>query len=245
MGTTRQRPRQQRSGECVYCGAIGPITDDHVPPRSFFPAKAPKNLITVPSCAACNQGFAADDDYARLLLTTTEGAIGNPARDELKAKVERFAVRRESARSLESFYATLRTAYLPSETGILLRRQGFVIDRKRLDAFAVRVTKALFYREKGYRLPDHYAVNAIHHSLVAELIQHLGESADFMRLMISELNHSLLRSWGDAFAYAWVPSPNGAERTWWMLHFYGNPLFLCWTKPKGQEAPHTEQISAP
>jgi hypothetical protein len=63
--------------------------------------------------------------------------------------------------------------------------------------------------------------------------------------MISELNHSLLRSWGDAFAYAWVPSPNGAERTWWMLHFYGNPLFLCWTKPKGQEAPHTEQISAP
>jgi 5-methylcytosine-specific restriction endonuclease McrA len=84
IGSTRERPKRQRSGECVYCGVIGPVTDDHVPPRSFFPATAPKNLITVPSCAACNQGFGKDDDYARLVLTTTEGAIGNPARDESK-----------------------------------------------------------------------------------------------------------------------------------------------------------------
>src|SRR5437773_2071471 len=70
MGSTRQRRSRQRMGECVYCGAIGPITDDHVPPRSFFPATAPKNLITVPSCPTCNQEFGMDDDYARLVFTS-------------------------------------------------------------------------------------------------------------------------------------------------------------------------------
>ena len=48
--------------------------------------------------------------------------------------------------------------------------------------------------------------------------------------IIGELNNSPLRSWGAALAYSWVESPNGSQQTWWMLHFYGNPLFLCWQR---------------
>ncbi len=235
MGSVRLKKGRQRTGECVYCGARGPITDDHVPPRSFFPSTAPKNLITVPSCATCNQGLGKDDDYARLLFISAEGAIGNPARDELPSKVQRFADRKESRRVLESLYSTLRSAYLPNECGVFIKRQGFIVDGERLDAFAVRVTKALFYREKGHRLPDGYIVTAIHHRRMEEVIRHFGQDADFFPFIIDELNNSSLRSWGDAFSYSWVQSPNGSEQTWWMLHFYGNPLFLCWTREKGQD----------
>jgi hypothetical protein len=97
----------------------------------------------VPACAACNQGFDKDDDCARLIFISAEGAIGNPARGELKAKVHRFADRSESKRALESLYASLGAAYLPNESGVFLKKQTFVAEGERLDAFAVRVTKAV------------------------------------------------------------------------------------------------------
>jgi hypothetical protein len=184
----------------------------------------------------CNQRFGKDDDYARLIFTSAEGAISSPARNELKAKVQRFADRRESKRALESIYKTLRTAYLPNKSGVFVKRHAFIMDGNRIDAFAIRVTKALFYREKGHRLPDGYTVTAIYHRRMEEALRH-GRDADFFLFFISiidELNNNPLRSWGDTFAYSWVQSPNGSEQTWWMLHFYGNPLFLCWTREKGQ-----------
>lgn len=83
------------------------------------------------------------------------------------------------------------------------------------------VTKALFYREKKHRLPDGYIVNAIH---LSEVMRLLREKADFVPFIISKLNNGPRYPWGDAFAYSWVQSPNGSELTWWMLHFYDNPL---------------------
>lgn len=90
----------------------------------------------MPSCEICNPGFAKDDDYVRLVFTTAEGAIGNPARDELKPKVLRFANRMESKRVLKTFYDRMRTDYLPNENGLFIQRQGFVLEIERLDKYA-------------------------------------------------------------------------------------------------------------
>src|SRR5450432_1906735 len=105
--SSRTKRRSQKTGQCIYCGSRGPVTDDHVPPRSFYPKNPPKNLITVPCCSVCNGEFAKNDDYVRLVLTTTEGAMGNPARDELVPAVKRFAERQESKRILKSLYESL------------------------------------------------------------------------------------------------------------------------------------------
>ena len=32
----KRRKAKQKQGTCVYCGKRGPITKDHVPPKSFF-----------------------------------------------------------------------------------------------------------------------------------------------------------------------------------------------------------------
>jgi hypothetical protein len=44
-------------------------TIEHVPPKSFFPPKFRKNLITVPSCKAHNNEKSDDDDYIRTIIS--------------------------------------------------------------------------------------------------------------------------------------------------------------------------------
>jgi hypothetical protein len=55
--------------KCIYCGKIAD-TKDHVPPKCFFLKPAPSNLITVPSCFACNNSFSQDEEYARTVFAT-------------------------------------------------------------------------------------------------------------------------------------------------------------------------------
>lgn len=229
VNATDAKQSPEKTNACVYCGVPEPTTVDHVPPRSFYGAHPPDNLITVPCCGVCNQAFGKDDDYVRLVFATAEGAMGNPTRDELLPKLKRFAERPESKHILRGVYQTLRTGYVPNDSGILVRRDQFEIEGQRLDRFAVRVTKALFYREKGYRLPDGCAVNAFHYRRFDELLRIAGKDADFWEFIITKLNDRPVNSWGPAFAYTWLQSPNGADSTWWMLHFYGNPLYLSST----------------
>ena len=54
---------------CVYCNAAGP-TRDHVPPRALLEREYPPNLFWVPACAACNQGFARDEQYFVTILSS-------------------------------------------------------------------------------------------------------------------------------------------------------------------------------
>ena len=204
------------------------MTDDHVPPRSFYPRTPPKNLITVPSCETCNKTFAKDDDYARLVLTTAEGRVGNTSRNELLPIVKRFAEREESKRILKTVYESLRPAYYETPGGIIVQGQQFVLEGERLDTFAKRVVKALFYREKRYRLPDDCSIHAINYRRMREFEDLAGPNKDFYVFILAELaEYAERRSWGDVFGYSWVQSPNHSDATWWLLDFYGKPLYLC------------------
>jgi hypothetical protein len=56
------------SDKCYLCRSTA-NTRDHIPPKGFFPIPGPDNLITVPCCKKCNQGWSLDDDEARTYLT--------------------------------------------------------------------------------------------------------------------------------------------------------------------------------
>jgi hypothetical protein len=219
--------KKQKSGICVYCGREGPITDDHAPPRSFYPDPPPKNLITVPCCEACNKSFAKDDDYVRLIFTTAEGLMDNPARNALLPTVKRFAERKESKNILSSLHRSLESGYYPTASGVLTKRQRFVIDGERLDAFAKRIVKAVFYREKGYPVPSGYMIHAINYRGFAEAQRVSGPNADFYQFILHELISAEAQSWGGAFAYSWIQSPNDSNATWWLLEFFGKRMYLC------------------
>lgn len=48
--------------KCVYCDRKA-TTNDHVIPRCLLEKPYPPNLISVPSCRACNAGFKTDEEY--------------------------------------------------------------------------------------------------------------------------------------------------------------------------------------
>ena len=59
--------KSKKKGTCVYCGYVGEMTSDHVPPQCLFGPPRPK-LITV-RCWKCHKATTKDDEYFRLMLT--------------------------------------------------------------------------------------------------------------------------------------------------------------------------------
>lgn len=60
---------------CAICGNNEATTFDHLPPKSIFPKPRPDNLITVPSCAECNNGASDLDETFRLYLALHVGNL--------------------------------------------------------------------------------------------------------------------------------------------------------------------------
>lgn len=63
-----KKRKKREIGKCVYCHQVRLLTNDHVPPKNLFPKPRPTNLITVPSCSPCNEGFKLDDEYFRQVI---------------------------------------------------------------------------------------------------------------------------------------------------------------------------------
>jgi hypothetical protein len=200
-----------------------------VPPRSFYGNTPPDNLITVPACEPCNRGFGQIDDYVRFVLITSENK-DNSTRKELIPTIRRYAEREQAKRQLAHFYQSLETGYLRNDAGVFVPRQKFEVEGAKMDAFAVRLVKALFYREKKYRLPAGYIVNPVHYRQFPYLEETSGADRDFWPFIITQLQQSPQRyKWGDVFGYSWVQSPNDVDATWWLLELYGRTQYLCST----------------
>ena len=68
-------------GTCAYCGAVGPVTDGHVPPRSLFPTQF--GVPKIPSRSACNGGLSGDDEYFRAAVALRMEVENNPAVNQM------------------------------------------------------------------------------------------------------------------------------------------------------------------
>jgi len=56
--------------QCYLCGSQKRLTREHVPPKGLFLKPRPSNLVTVPCCFPCNNGYAKDDEYFRLAVSS-------------------------------------------------------------------------------------------------------------------------------------------------------------------------------
>lgn len=55
------------------------VTDDHTPPRSFFPTPPPPNLVTVPCCESCRLADQKHDRFIRNLFASFVETESHPA----------------------------------------------------------------------------------------------------------------------------------------------------------------------
>ena len=104
---------------CIYCGK-GADTRDHIPPKSFFAVPRPSDLITVPSCTACNHRFQLDDDYAQTVLVLRDDVSGHPAVKRLLRKLMRSWERPEGKGLPRSIVATTREVPIHTPAGVYI-----------------------------------------------------------------------------------------------------------------------------
>ena len=135
-----RKPRNRsakKQGVCVYCGFVGDITDDHIPPENLFSKPRPDNLIKVPSCERCNRGFSRDDEYFRLMLIMREDVGLHPEYERLWPTVYRSLKRPEAQGFKTALLENLALRDVQTPGGLYVGRlPTYHVDLKRLDRVA-------------------------------------------------------------------------------------------------------------
>ncbi|MGD0885226.1 MAG: hypothetical protein ABSA46_10225 [Thermodesulfovibrionales bacterium] len=237
---SRYKKRKKHGiGECVYCGKLGSLTDDHIPPQNLFPKPHPHNMISVPACYECNNRASKDDEYFRLCLTIIENAKGHPARDSIIPSVERSLGKKEAVGFSNAIWNEIIDADRFSPSGLLYLGPGklHVASLTRMNRVAVRIVKGLLYNETQQRIPDNFVVFSWHLSMLSKL-ELDTDSRQVIEAFIDALLTVQPQRIGDVFAFSRIWSPDGwpgSSRSVWLLQFYGRIEYYCSICPREVE----------
>lgn len=207
---------------CVYCGEAEGNSVDHVPPKLLFPSPRPDNLITVPSCRACNQGFQRDDEYFQAAMLLRSDIAKEP---EAKAIMETFFrswERPRGERFARSFFRTFQIAEWQTPSGLFAgNTPAFEVENKRLQRVYERIVRGLFFHEQGFRVPDDYRV---------ETMLWVEERPNLLRALPRYFRGRPIRRIGGVFTYTCVFGENPAISLW-LFNFYRHALTMIRTSP--------------
>ncbi len=135
---------------CYLCRATENLTRDHVPPENLFPKPKPSNLITVPCCKTCNEGFSKLDEQFRAFVSSAAN-VTEIGKMVMRSKVFGGSLKKSPAlknqMAKDVFRGTVMTELGPVTVPLI------AMDRAILDPFFTRLTKGLlatFYSDVDY-----------------------------------------------------------------------------------------------
>jgi hypothetical protein len=224
--------KNKKIGECVYCGKMGKISNDHIPPKNLFPSPRPSNLITVPSCKECNQKASKDDEYFRLVLSMRHDTFEHPEVSRNFDKLLRSLQKPKKKGFRKLLLNNLSPVDLYTPAGIYLGKTGaYSVDMKRVNSVIRRIAQGLFYKEKGRRLPDNYRV------WVYCINDIINENPDLLGTFVmkdivsSTLQGNPLAIGSDIFKYWCKFAIDEENSSALVLSFYDKVHFLALTMP--------------
>jgi hypothetical protein len=224
------RKGKQRTGECVHCGAVGPVTDDHVPPKNIFAPPRPP-LLTVPSCRACNAGSSLDDEYFRAMLNFHETAGDHPDARKVRDSVFRGLARQESAGLRRRIADSTEEVRVVSKAGLFLgTRLGYRVDLERLDRVVARTVRGLYFEVKGYRVPDGYATTVYSEDGLSDIPPAYAEKLREQLILPALANPARIFG-NDVLRYWMTTATDDPHVTAWVLQFYERVNFVGVTLP--------------
>ncbi|HPS59110.1 MAG TPA: hypothetical protein PK514_13480 [Spirochaetota bacterium] len=211
----------KKHGQCAYCGAIGPLTDDHIPPKNIFPKPRASNLITVPCCITCFEGWSKDDEYFRAAIISSYKVSDEPSACSVINTLIRSANRSEGFALL--LKNSIKDVDVFTEAGIYLGQEGaFKLDVNRIDRVAQRIIRGLFFNAKGYPFPTNYQVIAkIQQFGLNDILEKL-QGINFPPLIIIQ---------NGIFCYTYHETIEDVNSGVWILLFYGTLPIVGITKP--------------
>lgn len=222
-----RKPRGQKQGECAYCGAIGSVTRDHVPPQNLFPEPLPTDLITVPACDACNSAFKLDDEYFRLAITSGIDGEAFPRELEHSVKAIKKLADPKKRRFAQRMLAAQRLVEVKSPAGIHLGHvPAHVVDGGRVIKVVKRIVRGLYFHHTGRRLPAQYEITAVYVANPSFLDS--PEATTFLNTMCAPhvLGNSVL-----VYRYSLTEGDDSASA--WGLLFFARHAFLVLTALPG------------
>lgn len=219
----------KKTGECVYCGDVGSITYDHIPPKSLFAKPKPQNLVTVPSCLACNGGASDDDEYFRLLCTARHDTHDHPDAKAGWSTAFRGLTKPRKVLFKNAFLETCREVAVHTDAGVYLGQTlSFEADLRRLSRVVRRTVIGLFYHHTGSRLRDGYEAIAF----AVEGLAGTPGLADLEREIILPLWKVVPNTIGqDVFTYRFQILEEDSNASAWFMSVYQAIHFVGLTMP--------------
>jgi hypothetical protein len=215
---------------CIYCGCAEANTADHVPPKLLFPLPRPNDLITVPCCRACNSGFQRDDEYLRAALLLRRDIADEPEAQAIMEAFYRSLERPQSYGFGKSFFDTMHRADFQTTGGIYTGPiPAFETSNRRMRRIIERVTRALFYYELGFRVPEDYQT---------DVLLWVEETPDFLQSMMPFFKNSkgVRQIGGGVFSYVYTVAPQTSATTMWIFRFFGRAIMMGRTIPPPESA---------
>jgi hypothetical protein len=203
---------------CIYCRTAKADTRDHVPPDLLFPSPKPNNLITVPACKPCNQGFQKDDEVLALVLSSLMGT-NTAGRSVWETKVADGLLKR-SPKLRRAIGSTLHYQPYPFRDGRKGNAPAVLIERSRLLRVLRRIVRGLAWHETG---GCDLADDSIRVLTDAELqVLPLDEAKRLSARFGAGVERIIAK---DVFEYHFATDADG-ESAWWLI-FYGTARFLA------------------
>jgi hypothetical protein len=195
-------------------------TRDHVPPDVLFPSPKPSNLITVPACKPCNQGFQKDDEVLALVLSSLMGT-NTAGRSIWNTKVAGGLLKR-SPKLRQAIGSTLHYQPYPFRDGRKGLAAALLIERSRVLRVLRRIVRGLAWHEYGccdfaddkVRVLTDAELQVLPEVEAQRLAAHFGTGVE--RVIVK-----------DVFEYHYAAAAGRPEDSAWWLIFYGETRFLA------------------
>jgi hypothetical protein len=199
---------------CYLCGDTHSITNDHVPPKGFFPEPRPSDLITVPCCARCNNSFSKDDEAVRTWLCAVIGST--PAGEWILTKKVVPGIMTRSPAFRESLLNSMTDTKLLTEEDVLIDVVSFTFDPERVERFVIRVTKGLL----SFYFPDY---DYSHDIFSLRFVEPTRENLNKLDTVKDHLRYD---SRGDGVIQYRFGLTDTHRSGIWIIVFYGATIFL-------------------
>jgi hypothetical protein len=214
--------KKKQPRRCAICGALGAVTDDHLPPQSLYPPPRAPNLqlFSVPACFACNNGANADDEEFKIAIGVMRADLSSSELlDSLSATLSK------NGRLHRTVVAGVPTMVFDGGT---LRRGPVRItfDRKRYNNVVARMVKGLYWHETRTCLGRDTVVDVVDQGSLTQETEAKFRSV----LLLPELERRTLNA--ESIVYKFFVTPAG--ESFWAFWFFGShAVFAAAGAPAG------------
>lgn len=210
-----------KRGICAYCGKEDRITKDHIPPQCIFPKPRTTDLIWVPCCEPCREGWPKDDEEFRRFVWSAEGADEHPSFEKAADKVISSIKKPEAKSYRNRVLSSIEDVEVYSESDIFLGiKPGMKLEWIRIEGVLQRIVRGLFFLKNEKLIPDD-------HELIIKIPdEKLGNE-------INKFPFKPIANICDGTFRYWLYEPNdGKSSSLWLMSFCNSIWVLGYIRPK-------------